>query len=166
MNLENQESPTTDVIELQVIRTCRICKETASSDVFVKSKAFKCGVDTICLSCSRQKVYKWREEGKRKSAAEARRRYQKYPEKEKAKSAARRKRTKQATPHWLSSDDLWIIEEAYHLSFLREKMTGIKWHVDHIVPLKNKQVCGLHVPWNIQVIPAKENLKKWNKYPL
>lgn len=69
-----------------------------------------------------------------------------------------------AKPVWLSDDDLWMIEEAYSLAKLREQMTGIKWHVDHIVPLRGKTVCGLHVPWNLQVITASENCSKRNKF--
>jgi len=70
----------------------------------------------------------------------------------------------QRTPKWLTKDDLWIIEEAYSLAQLRTNLFGIDWHVDHIIPLQGKLVSGLHVPSNIQVIPATENVKKSNKH--
>ena len=43
------------------------------------------------------------------------------------------------------------------------KNTAEKWHVDHIVPLQGKNVCGLHVEYNLKVIPAIDNLKKSNR---
>ena len=71
---------------------------------------------------------------------------------------------RQAMPKWLTKDDKWLIEQAYELSALRTKIFGFKWHVDHIIPLNNKLVCGLHVIENLQVIPASENFSKSNKF--
>lgn len=70
----------------------------------------------------------------------------------------------QRTPAWLTKDDLWMIEQAYELASLRTKMLGFQWHVDHVIPLRGKQVSGLHVPTNLQVIPWIENQRKNNKF--
>jgi hypothetical protein len=77
----------------------------------------------------------------------------------------RRLAQEQATPAWLTEDDHWIIEEIYSLRDLRSQITGVEHHVDHVYPLRGKTVCGLHVPLNLQVIPAKQNILKRNRLP-
>ena len=56
-----------------------------------------------------------------------------------------------------------VSSEAANLRNMRNELTNIKWHVDHIVPIKGTDVCGLHIWSNLRVIPASENLAKKNK---
>ena len=76
----------------------------------------------------------------------------------------RRKGVKQATPSWLTEDDIFLFEEIYDLARLRTKVTGLEWHVDHIIPINGRLVCGLHTPDNLQVILGSTNRKKSNKW--
>ena len=50
------------------------------------------------------------------------------------------------------------------LATILTKSTGYEWQVDHIIPLQGKNVSGLHVPENLQVIERSMNSKKRNKY--
>jgi len=81
-----------------------------------------------------------------------------------AKEARRRSRKLNATPEWLTSSQLKEMEDFYWLAKDLEAVSGQKYHVDHIVPLRGKRVCGLHVPWNLQVLPSDINLSKSNRY--
>lgn len=76
-------------------------------------------------------------------------------------NAASRARQIGATPAWANK---FFMEEAYDLAKRRSTMFRFKWHVDHIVPLKSKIVCGLHVENNLRVIPGVQNISKNNRY--
>lgn len=88
----------------------------------------------------------------------------KHPEKVNAKEVKRKTAKLHRTPIWLTDDDYWLIEQAYALAAKRTQMFGFAWHVDHVIPLQGKIVSGLHVPSNLQVIPASINTSKQNKF--
>jgi hypothetical protein len=77
-----------------------------------------------------------------------------------AQRARRRAAQLRATPAWAN---YFFLEEAYDLARRRTERTGFSWHVDHIVPLQGKTVCGLHVENNLQVIPGSINRSKGNR---
>jgi hypothetical protein len=70
------------------------------------------------------------------------------------------------TPTWLGANELKEIEKIYLLRNQLIKATGKAHHVDHVIPLKGKNISGLHVPSNLQVLPAKINISKNNKINL
>lgn len=95
------------------------------------------------------------------ASAEARREYARQYRKThlpeiNAYMANRRALKLNATPKWANLD---LIKEVY-------LNCPEGYHVDHIIPLKNKLVCGLHVENNLQYLPAVENIKKGNKIPM
>ena len=78
-------------------------------------------------------------------------------------NSTRRATKLNATPSWLTNEHKKEITEMYRSCLEISKQTGAQHHVDHIVPLKGKEVCGLHVPWNLQILTATENLSKNNR---
>lgn len=84
-----------------------------------------------------------------------------HPEVKRAKKAKRRAAKLQATPMWA---DPVKIREWYFAATVAERDTGFAWHVDHIVPLNNPLVCGLHCEANLQLLPGAMNVEKSNRY--
>ena len=78
------------------------------------------------------------------------------------KTQLRRRRIRQATPDWL---DKTLLVPFYAEAQRLKKETGVKYAVDHYYPLQGETICGLNVPWNLQVITWKENSEKHNRMP-
>lgn len=110
----------------------------------------------------REQGRKYRDENKEKWQEKNKKWWAANPEKRTAYLAKRR--AKHRMPKWVDKEEKFLINEAYSLAKLRAKMTGIKWHVDHIIPLLADKASGLHTIYNLQVIPAKLNYLKKNKY--
>jgi 5-methylcytosine-specific restriction endonuclease McrA len=80
-----------------------------------------------------------------------------------ADNKVRRRKHRDATPPWLTRKQKSEIRQLYQIAITMTQTTGEQYVVDHIVPLRGEEVCGLHVPWNLRVITQEENLKKSNK---
>lgn len=78
--------------------------------------------------------------------------------------AIRRALKLQRTPKWLTTEHYFEIRTWYELAKELQWLSEAKLHVDHIVPLSGKNVSGLHVPWNLQILPQPDNNKKTNKH--
>jgi hypothetical protein len=86
------------------------------------------------------------------------------PDKTAAHTSQRRAKVKNATPPWLTEGHKKQIQDFFTQARDCSIVTGECYHVDHIIPLQNKNICGLHVPWNLQVLPSDLNMKKGNRY--
>ena len=160
------------------MKTCTKCGESKPLFDFYKDKRVICGLRPDCKVCGKIADRLRRAENPEKANVKSRKWYYANPEKEKARAkrwrqanpdkanalkAKRRASKLQATPPWLTQDDLAGIRQFYTIANQLTELNGQIYHVDHIVPLQGKTVCGLHVPWNLQVLEGSENMSKSNK---
>lgn len=160
---------------------CKVCNEKKHPTLFYAKADTKYGLGYECTTCSKESNssrYNRNVERNRKNALDYRRKnidkvlaysktYKVPRHIKNAKNAEREALKIKATPPWLTIEQKAEILELYKLAKeLQWLNNGEKLHVDHIVPLKSKKVCGLHVPWNLQIIPASWNIKKNNKFDL
>lgn len=160
-------------------KTCSSCALSKPEADYTKNASRKDGFHHCCRLCKKEHSKRYRENNKdsvkssqdnwRKNNPDWYKEYycKRYPiKREDYLEASSRYRAKKirAKPNWLGKRHLSQIKELYWLARDLQCVTGELYHVDHIVPLQGENVCGLHVPWNLQVLPADINLSKGNSY--
>lgn len=178
---------------MSCMKICSKCNGDKPESSFYKKKGYKNGLSSWCKSCEKEyhaNRYKdnkehitkrnadWVKNNPEKKAAIDRASQTKNIKNRKLQAAKSRKKNKgrvnsetafrrasiiQATPKWMTVEHKTDMKKLYLLSQKFEKLFGLKYHVDHIVPLNGEDVCGLHVPWNLQILESKLNLKKSNR---
>ena len=165
-----------------MLRVCKSCKTEKPHEDFVKNSKCKFGITHKCKLClnkenkisypknrgkflaaQKKSVAKRRSEGK--DVNKPSREYNKRnPEYKRFYAAQRKAHVKRATPSWLTDAQKAHIKRTYKLAQIIKCETGLDYHVDHIIPLRGENVCGLHVPENLRVLRADLNLLKSNLY--
>lgn len=165
------------------MKTCSKCKIEKELSAFGKHSTNKDGLQYQCKECRKEtnaisfkKRYlenpekfnsRARADYKRNHSKSLQRleKYRASTKGKSARSAAQSKRKAahlQRMPKWSEEDKI----KAYYdvCAFFNEVNGYTKYHVDHIIPLQGKNVSGLHVQNNLQILPATENISKGNKY--
>ena len=163
---------------------CKKCLIKKEHSFFVKDKRKKYGISYVCKDCSNEYKKNWSntdenkakkskyylnniERFKKNSEKNYKQNIENYVQRArlwKSKNLdkhannerRRRERIKIATPKWLSEKQILQIK-----LFYKKRPVGMT--VDHIIPIRGKNVSGLHVPWNLQYLTIQDNIKKFNK---
>lgn len=169
-------------------KLCGLCKQDLPREAFYKAKAQSDGLQHRCKQCANSYGKKWRSSNQEKyknllNAWRSRNPdyhekwykinsekvrdwgrgyYEKNKDKIFAHSYARRSRVKRQMIN-LTQKQFEQIKQIYKEARRLSRETGTQYHVDHIFPLNGGNCSGLHVPWNLQIITAEENLKKHKK---
>jgi hypothetical protein len=146
------------------MKVCSKCQTELSPIHFGKRKDSKDGLRNECKLCRRKIDKKYRFYNKDQIQDRQKKYYQSNKEVFFSNNAKRRAKASEATPDWLKGEHKAHMKRTYKLASLMREITGLDYHVDHIVPLNGSDICGLHVPWNLQVLRADLNLSKSNKF--
>lgn len=152
LRAENHANPGT--------QRCGKCKIRKPFEFFNRCKSRPSGFDSYCKEChSSYRVAHYRDNP--------------APEREKAAVwrknnldlkafdlASYRSRKLKAVPAWADEERM---KKVYAAAATLTKWTGETWHVDHVIPLRGKNVCGLHCETNLQLLTATENQSKGNR---
>lgn len=175
------------MISVCLVKTCINCKKLLSHREFHKMAASPDQITSKCKSCVNEYSVNWR----LKNPTAHKEWYQKNKESRSAYNArwraenldfnkARFAAWAKANPHKvnalimkryaakLKATPIWAnkvaIERIYEQASRLTIETGVRYDVDHIVPLQGKIVSGLHCEANLQVLPKAQNISKSNRY--
>lgn len=152
-------------------KTCPKCKQIKEIDEFYNCVGRPDRHSDLCKLCGnakpilsgrkrqQQKRFRTKYPDKIRAASSLYR--ERHPGRKAAQVAFRRATKRQATPAWVNRK---ILQKFYEEARQLTVSTGVKYQVDHEVPLKHSLVCGLHVPANLKVVTEEYNLNKYNHF--
>lgn len=156
------------------MRLCKNCGEPLAESK--RSHAVFCDVtckkqaehkrrvtNTEKREANRVRAKLWREQNKERAKVNVEKWHRENPERSSFHKAKYRYNKMDATPSWLTEGQLMDMARLHELCRKFEQLMPAKYHVDHSIPLQGKTVCGLNVPWNLQILEAKANIRKGNK---
>jgi hypothetical protein len=145
---------------LDTCKTCSSCKLSKPLNKFYKHNTGQFGVTSKCKDCRGIYLADWYVRNQTRAAKNSANWASNNLHKKRSYTAKRRAAILKATPVWV---DLNAIQEIYKQADLLSKEYNDKYEVDHIVPLQGKNVSGLHVQWNLQIMHRSDNRSKGNR---
>jgi hypothetical protein len=168
-------------------KVCGLCRELKSLTNFHKNKNSSDGRTWLCKPCNIKKSSDWDKANIDRVRARPKKDNSEYfrnlyannadrikkrirqhrvdnPAKTSAMDNEKRAKRLHRMPTWLTLIQKAEISAFYEIASAKTMQTDVQHHVDHVVPLLGKKVSGLHVPWNLQVLTATENLRKHARF--